>query len=330
MPKKQAKASDKPLKPIAVKKPLKTARKPAAKAAEINPKTKAAPSKDVAKAGTSPAKPLAKSGKRSVKALSEAQDKKLKEERKSLVMADDKLQKAKLSQKPPRTRLERMSKKYREAFKQIDSSKSYNLEEALNIVHKTSPTKFDASVELHVRLNVDPKQADQNIRDTIVLPNGSGKVVRVAVFADEADAAKALKAGADLAGNDDFLAKLEKGELNFDVLISTPAAMPRLSKFARVLGPKGLMPNPKSGTVTTDVAKATTQAKAGRVEYRVDPTGIIHLSIGKVSFGDKKLAQNAQTVLDNIRSNKPSSVKGVFVSSVYLATSMGPSVRVSL
>lgn len=287
--------------------------------------------KPVAKAGnasTSSARP-AKAGRRSEKALKETAEMVKKDEKKlqEPTVSDVK---PKHTQKPPKSRLERKSKKYREVYKNVDATKTYNLDDALEAITKTNPAKFDAAVELHVRLNVDPKQADQNIRDVVVLPNGTGNKVRVAVFADDADAAKALKAGADLAGNDDFLAKLEKGEFNFDVLISTPAAMPRLSKYARVLGPKGLMPNPKNGTVTADVAKATSEAKAGRVEYRVDPSGIIHLSVGKVSFGGKKLSQNAEVAINSIKSNKPSGIKGVFVESIYLASTMGPSVKVKI
>jgi ribosomal protein L1 len=194
---------------------------------------------------------------------------------------------------------------------------------------KSSPVKFDATIELHVRLGVDPRQADQNIRDMVVLPAGTGKTLRVAVLADADGAAAAKKAGADIASGDEFLQELEKGTINFDILIATPAFMPKLGKYARVLGPKGLMPNPKSGTVTNDVAKAVTDAKAGRVEYRVDTTGIVHVGMGKVSFGADKLLQNAQALLNSIKHNKPSTVKGSYVKSIYFATTMGPSIPVS-
>src|SRR6185369_380380 len=166
----------------------------------------------------------------------------------------------------------------------IEKDKQYSVKEALELAIKTSPVKFDATVELHVNLGVDPRQADQNVRDNVVLPAGTGKTIRIAVLAEADDAAAAKKAGADIAGMEDLLKDIEKGIINFDTLIATPALMAKLGKYARVLGPKGLMPNPKSGTVTPDVVKAVEQAKAGRVEYRVDSTGIVHVAFGKVSF----------------------------------------------
>ena len=193
---------------------------------------------------------------------------------------------------------------------------------------ETNPAKFDASVEVHVRLGVDPRQADQNIRATVALPNGTGKDIRVAVFAPEAETAKAVKAGADIAGDEEILRLLDKGELNFDILIATPAYMPKLGKYARLLGPKGLMPNPKSGTVATDVVKAVSEAKAGRVEYRVDKQATIHLSIGKVSFGVDKLKENASAFFASLQSQKPSSLKGSYIKSTAIATTMGPGIKV--
>lgn len=276
------------------------------------------------------AKTVAKAGKHSAKALKEAAEKEAKEERKAHAaeVAEEAETKPKPRQKPARPRIERQGKKFREAAKLIEKDKEYSLAEALSLTIKTSPTKFDAAVELHVRLSVDPKQADQNIRGSLVLPAGTGKPVRVAVFADAEGVAAAKKAGADIAGEEELLGQLEKGVINFDTLIATPAMMPKLGKYARVLGPKGLMPNPKSGTVATNVAKAVEEAKAGRVEYRVDSTGIIHLAIGKVSFGADKLSTNARTILDNIKSAKPSSIKDAYVKTVHLTTSMGPSVKV--
>ena len=193
---------------------------------------------------------------------------------------------------------------------------------------ETNPAKFDASVEVHVRLGVDPRQADQNIRATVALPNGTGKDIRVAVFAPEAETAKAVKAGADIAGDEEILKLLDKGELNFDILIATPAYMPKLGKYARLLGPKGLMPNPKSGTVAADVVKAVSEAKAGRVEYRVDKQATIHLSIGKVSFGVDKLKENASAFFASLQSQKPSSLKGSYIKSTAIATTMGPGIKV--
>lgn len=271
-------------------------------------------------------KATAKAGKRSVKALVEAEEKQAKEERKtSKVEAQEK---PKPSAKPVRSLLERRGKNFRKAAELVEKGKVYNLSDAIGLAIKTSPVKFDATVEMHVRLSVDPRQADQNIRDTIVLPGGTGKTVRIAVFADVDDAAAAKKAGADIAGGDEFLQQLEKGTIDFDVLIATPAQMPKLGKYARVLGPKGLMPNPKSGTVTADVAKAVKEAKAGKVEYRVDSTGIVHLGIGKVSFGETKLLDNAKAVTASIKGNKPASIKGSYVRSVFVTTSMGPSITV--
>jgi large subunit ribosomal protein L1 len=270
----------------------------------------------------------AKAGKRSAKAIAEAEEKQAKEERKKAVSDTQQAESKKIAIKLARSRLERRSKKYREAAKLIDSSKQYTVSEALELATKTSPVKFDATVEIHIRLGVDPKQADQNIRGNLVLPAGTGKTARIAVFAEEDVAKEALKAGADIAGSDDFLAKLDKGEINFDILIATPNVMARLSKYARVLGPKGLMPNPKSGTVTKDVSKAIAEAKAGRLEYRVDSTGIVHAPVGKVSFGADKLTQNSSALLASIKSSKPASLKGNYVRSITVTTSMGPGIHV--
>lgn len=270
----------------------------------------------------------AKAGKRSVKGIEESEAKAQKIEkqhhRDESIEAETADQAPKQPVKPTRTRLERRSKGYRKAAEQVDKTKLYSLKEALELATKTSPTKFDASVELHINLGVDPRQADQNIRSSLVLPAGTGKTVRVAVFADD------KAEGADLNGVDDIIKQLEKGQINFDTLIATPANMAKLGKYARLLGPRGLMPNPKSGTVTTDVAKAVQEAKAGRVEYRVDSTGIVHLSIGKVSFGGDKLLKNATAVMDSIKSNKPQSLKGNYIKTIHITTTMGPSVKVEL
>lgn len=271
-----------------------------------------------------------KAGKHSAKGLKEAEEKAAKEERKAHASEA----KAEEAAKPKvviktRSRLERQGKKFRTANELIDKTKEYSLTEALELATKTNPAKFDATVELHIRLNVDPRQADQNIRANLVLPAGTGKSVKVAVFADADDVAAAKKAGADIAGSDDFLAQLDKNIIDFDVLIATPAMMPKLGKYARALGPKGLMPSPKSGTVTTDVAKAVSEAKAGRVEYRVDSTGIVHLGIGKVSFGTDKLKQNASAVFASVRAAKPASIKGNYIVSIYTTTSMGPGIKIA-
>ncbi len=276
-------------------------------------------------------KSTAKAGKRSEKGIKEAEEKAAKTEAQQH-RAEEKAEEE-ASQRPKQTqratnKLDRSSKGYRKSAELLEKAKLYSLTEALELAVKTSHVKFDATVELHVRLGVDPRQADQNLRDTVVLPAGTGKTVRVAVLADPDGAAAAKKAGADIAGSDDLLQLLDKGKFDFDILISTPAMMAKLGKYARVLGPKGLMPNPKSGTVTTDVAKAVTESKAGRVEYRVDTTGIVHVGVGKVSFGPTKLGQNAKVILGSIKQNKPSSIKAAYVLSVYLATTMGPSIKI--
>jgi large subunit ribosomal protein L1 len=267
-------------------------------------------------------KPLAKAGKRSAKAQQEDAEKQAKEERKADTVKAEAEKPAKPVAKPARTRLERSGKKFRAAAELIDRNKVYELAEAVALAVKTNPTKFDATLELHVNLNVDPKHADQNIRDSLVLPAGTGKTIRVAAFADDVP-------GADLSGVDIILKQLEKGEINFDLLVSTPANMAKLGKYARVLGPRGLMPNPKSGTVTADITKAVKSAKAGRVEYRVDSTGIIHLGVGKVSFGAEKLTDNLRAVFASIKSGKPASVKSTYVKAIHLTTTMGPSITVS-
>lgn len=290
--------------------------------------------KEEAKKEASPEKPAAKAGKRSEKALKEAEEKVAKEERKAGGDTSAQSPEAEQKKKGPkpiaRPRLERRSKKYQKVVKEFDNTKSYELTEAMKITEKTATTKFDSSVELHIRLGVDPRQADQNIRGTVSLPNGTGKTVRVAVFAPESESEAAKKAGADIIGEDAVTELLKKEQLDFDILIATPQLMAKLSKFARLLGPRGLMPNPKSGTVATNIAKAVKEAKAGRVEYRVDKQGIVHLAIGKVSFGAAKLNENAQAILDNIQAAKPASLKGTYVQAIYATTTMGPSVKVEV
>lgn len=271
----------------------------------------------------------AKSGKKSKKHIEEVKAEEerqaRKEERKAAEAAGDKPKGATPITRP---KIERRGKKYQEADKLIEKSKVYNLKDALDLAIKTNPTKFDASVEVHARLGVDPRQADQNIRTTLVLPNGNGKSVRVAVFAP-IDICKAAKAaGSDIAEDEEFLKQLEKGVIDFDVLISTPQYMPKLGKFARLLGPKGLMPNPKAGTVTTDVEKAVKEAKAGKVEYRVDKQAIVHIGVGKTSFGVDKLVENANAFFDSLKAQKPNTLKGSYVKSVYITTTMGPSIPV--
>jgi len=269
----------------------------------------------------------AKSGKRSLKHEEEVKEKSEKEARKVAGGAGEVAEKKGAA---PRKRsiLERRGKNYRKVAEKVDKSKLYSLNEAVKLATETCPVKFDSTLEIHVRLGVDPKQADQNIRSTIVLPHGSGKTVRVAAFATEADDLK--KAGADIAGEEEVLALLDKEKLDFDVLVTTPQLMPKLGKYARILGPRGLMPNPKSGTVSTNPAQAVREAKSGKVEYRVDAQGIVHLAVGKVSFGAEKLEDNAKAFLDSLNANKPTSLKGNFILSISVSTTMGPGIRVSL
>ena len=276
---------------------------------------------------------ITKAGKRSEKAIREAEEIAEKEARKeagdTTPQSDEVIANTKKGPKPiTRPLIERRGKKYRKAAELVDKATVYNLADALELATKTNPSKFDASVEIHVRMGVDPRQADQNIRATVSLPNGTGKSIRVAVFAPEANHASATKAGADVVGDDEFLKQLEKGEINFDILIATPQYMPKLGKYARLLGPKGLMPNPKSGTVAVNVTKAVTEAKAGKVEYRVDKQAIIHLSVGKVSFGAKKLQENAMAFFDSLKSHKPTGLKGSYVKTTSISTTQGPGIKV--
>lgn len=272
---------------------------------------------------------VAKAGKRSAKAIREAEELAEKEERKAERAENSEEAEVKRGPVPvTRPKIERRGKKYREAAKKIDEDKHYTLKEASALAIETSTVSFDATVELHVRLNVDPTQADQNVRATTTLPHGTGKTSRVAVFAPQADHAAAEKAGADIVGEEDFLDKLKKEEIDFDVLISTPQMMAQLGRFAKLLGPKGLMPNPKSGTVTKNVAQAVTEAKAGKVEFRIDKQGIVHIGVGKVSFGDTKIAENITALLSAVKSARPASVKGSYVEGITVTTSMGPSITV--
>jgi large subunit ribosomal protein L1 len=274
----------------------------------------------------------AKAGKRSAKALAEVEAKVEKEARKEsgdTSPLDDETPSVKKGPRPvTRPLIERRGKNYRKVAEHVDSNKLYTLNEAIELATTTSPSKFDASVEAHVRLSVDPRQADQNIRATVSLPNGTGKTIRVAVFAPEADHKVATAAGADVVGDETFLAQLDKEVLDFDILIATPQYMPKLGKYARLLGPRGLMPNPKSGSVATDVAKAVSEAKTGKVEYRVDKQAIVHLSIGKVSFGADKLNENAKAFFDSLLAQKPASIKGGYIRTITLSTTMGPGIKV--
>ena len=216
-----------------------------------------------------------------------------------------------------------------EAKSQVEA-KQYEIDEALELMAKLPKAKFDESVELHVKLGVDSKQADQQVRGTIVLPNGTGKTKKVLVIAKSEKAAAAEAAGADYVGDDDMIAKIaNEGWLDFDAIVATPDMMPALGRVAKILGPKGLMPNPKAGTVTVDTAKAVTEIKAGKVEYRLDKNNIIHTSIGKVSFGTAKIKENYEVLLDAIVKAKPAAAKGTYIKSIAISTTMGPGIKIS-
>lgn len=219
-------------------------------------------------------------------------------------------------------------KKYIEAVKLIERSKAYSVNEAVELVKKTSTTKFDASVEVAFRLGVDPKKADQQLRGAVVLPNGTGKTQRVLVFAKGEKAKEAEAAGADYVGDTEYINKISGGWFDFDVIVATPDMMGEVGKLGRTLGPKGLMPNPKTGTVTFDVAKAVGEIKAGKVEYRVDKAGNVHVPIGKVSFEDEKLIENFNTIFNTMVRIKPAAAKGTYMKNVAITSTMGPSVKI--
>ncbi|MCL2821620.1 MAG: 50S ribosomal protein L1 [Firmicutes bacterium] len=221
-------------------------------------------------------------------------------------------------------------KKYKASLSEVDTSKQYEPLEALKHAVATAKAKFDETIELHVRLGVDPKQADQQVRATVVLPNGTGKNVRVLVIAKGDRAEAAEKAGADIVGAEEIIAKIQNdGFLDFDVVITSPDMMGQMGRVAKVLGPRGLMPSPKSGTVTMDIPKAIAETKAGKVEYRVDKTAIVHCPIGKKSFGQEKLNENLQTLMEAIIKSKPSAAKGTYIKSVTCASTMGPGIKIA-
>ena len=224
----------------------------------------------------------------------------------------------------------KFGKKYTDSVKLIDTSKLYDAGEAIDLVCQTSKAKFDETIELHIRLGVDSRHADQQVRGAVVLPNGTGKTVRTLVFA-KGDAAKAAaEAGADYVGEADLAEKIQKENwFDFDVVIATPDMMGVIGRLGKILGPKGLMPNPKAGTVTMDVARAVNEAKAGKIEYRLDKTNIIHCPIGKISFGTEKLTENFNTLLEAINKAKPAAAKGQYIRSCVVAATMGPGVKIN-
>ena len=222
----------------------------------------------------------------------------------------------------------KLTKKRKDALSKYDISKAYSLQAAADILKQIAYTKFDSSVDIDVRLGVDPRKADQMVRGVVALPHGTGKEVRVLVLCSPDKEAEAKAAGADHVGLDDYIQKIEKGWTDIDVIITMPTVMAKLGKLGKILGPRGLMPNPKSGTVTLDVAKAVTEVKAGKIDFKVDKTGIIHTSIGKVSFTPEKLAENAVELINTLIRLKPSSAKGTYVKSISLSSTMSPGVSI--
>lgn len=268
-------------------------------------------------------KAAAKAGKRSAKAAKEAEEAEAKEERKAEATAKEDTPKPKA--KPHVKKYSKNQKAMREA---IDFDKLYTLDEAVTLLQKISTVKFDPTLELHIRLDIDPRQADQTVRASTALPAGSGKTVRVAVLtADDKKAKAATEAGADITDSEQLLADIAKGTLDFDVLVATPDTMAQLGRHAKTLGPKGLMPSPKSGTVTADPATAVKEIKHGRLEIKNDANGIIHAAVGKLSFKAEDLVSNGRAVLQCVQTNRPSGVKGTYVKSITVAATMTPGVK---
>jgi large subunit ribosomal protein L1 len=226
--------------------------------------------------------------------------------------------------------MEDRSKRYKESDKNLDKNKTYALKEAISVVKKFAPPKFDASVDLHFHLNVDTKKSDQMVRGTVVLPHGTGKKIRVAVFCKGEHERAAKEAHADIVGGQELIDKVAAGFLDFDCAIATPEMMKDLSKLGKVLGPRGLMPSPKTGTVTNDIAKAIEDVKKGKVEFRVDKQGGMHLAVGKVSFSEEQLYDNISRVIDAVNESKPATVKGKFVTSAAIAASMNPGIKIAV
>ena len=222
------------------------------------------------------------------------------------------------------------SKRMQEIDKLVEAGKTYRLEEAIELLKKTKPTKFDQSVNLALKLGTDPKKSDQNVRGTVSLPHGTGKVIKVLVIAKGEKAKDAEAAGADFVGSEDLLEKIKGGWTDFDVLISTPDMMKELGRLSKILGPRGLMPNPKTGTVTTDVATAVKETKAGKIEFKADKTGNVNCPVGKYSFKAENLVDNVKSLIQAINKAKPSTAKGIYLRSMYLSTTMGPGLKIDL
>jgi large subunit ribosomal protein L1 len=226
--------------------------------------------------------------------------------------------------------MRKISRRHKENLKRTKNIVSSNLDEAIVFLKETATTKFIESVELHANLNINPKYADQQLRTTVTLPNGVGKQTRIAVLTNEENFEEARSAGADTIGNDDLIEQITQGNLNFDLLIATPNMMPKLAKLGRVLGPKGLMPSPKSGTVSSTLKETITEFKKGKFEYKADRTGIVHVSFGKTDFANNQLLENLKALYKSIEQNRPSGVKGKYFKSLFICTSMGPSIKLDL
>ena len=221
-----------------------------------------------------------------------------------------------------------ITKKRKAVIAKVDKAKNYTLREASSLVKEVNTTKFDASIDLHIRLGVDPKKADQAIRGTVTLPHGTGKTKRVLVLCTPDKEADARAAGADFVGLDEFVQKIEGGWVDVDVIVATPSVMPKIGKLGKILGPRNLMPNPKTGTVTNDVADAVNEVKGGKIAFKVDKAGIVHASIGRVSFTPEKIAENSQELINAIIKAKPSSAKGAYLRSVFMASTMSPGIEI--
>jgi large subunit ribosomal protein L1 len=226
--------------------------------------------------------------------------------------------------------MQKLSRRQKDNRQKLETSPYLTLEEAVKILKETATAKFNETVELHVNLNIDPKYADQQLRTTMTLPNGTGKTTRIAVLTNESNFEEAKIAGADIVGNDDLISEISQGNINFDLLIATPEMMPKLAKLGRILGPKGLMPSPKSGTVTTTLNNTLSEFNKGKFEYKADKTGIVHVSFGKANFTEIQLIENLIATYKSIEQNRPSGVKGKYFKTIYICSSMGPSIQVDL
>lgn len=226
--------------------------------------------------------------------------------------------------------MRKLSRRQKENRKKTENIIYTNLEEAIQVLKETATAKFVETVELHANLNIDPKYADQQLRTTVILPHGVGKIVKIAVLTNEANFNEAKENGAEIIGNDDLIQQISKGNINFDLLLATPDMMPKLAKLGRMLGPKGLMPSPKSGTVTTTISETLSEFKKGKFEYKADKTGIVHVSFGKSDFSNNQLLENLHALYKSVEQNRPSGVKGKYFKSLYICTSMGPSIQLDL